>query len=128
MPDLWVERPRVYPHRCAVSGRSKVEDGPFYEFPLEYQTEDDGPTHRLYISAKYLLAPFSKPGAPVAVCTEGEALEANARADAAEAEVARLEAELLTAEQELEQAADTFARSRARRTPAKTPRRKPAPE
>ena len=74
MPDRWVERPRVFPHKCAISGKGDIESGPYYEFPLEWFAfpADDAPPQRLYISAKYLRAPFDREDAPYRLVSEEE--------------------------------------------------------
>lgn len=115
MPDCWVERPRVFPYKCAVSGKGDVESGPYYEFPVEYLAFDGGPSCRLYISAKYMSVPFSRPGAPDAFgfAELVEELE-QSRQRVMELET---ENEELTATVEAER--DVFARARARKAPAR---------
>lgn len=111
MPDRWLPTPRVYPFKCAISGRSSRDQGPYYEFPLEYREGEDGPICRLAISAKYLQMPFEKEDAPP---TNESALRSEC--EDLRLTITELQSEIDTLEASLEAERDLFAKARAKRT------------
>lgn len=130
MPNVWVEIPRKFPHRCFVSGRSKREDGPYFEFDVEYQDPQDHELapRQLYISAKYLMLCFTKEGGPDASVVASADLELlQERIQDLETSNEELAAEVSTLTTSLDRQADVFAAARARKTPARTPRKTKAP-
>lgn len=127
MPDVWVERPRVYPYRCAISGRSKPEDGPYFEFSLEFQRGDGEPSERLYIAEKYLLAPLNRADSPVSVLSAEEIRQQELEREDLRAERDRLEEQVEDLGRQLDHQADVFARARTRKQQQRrrAPRKKP---
>ena len=120
----WVERPRVYPHRCFMSHKGDIESGPYYEFEREYyeQPSDDATPARFYISRKYLLMALQADGGPkLASAEQHEALQAE-RDDLA-TRVEELEAENNLLSLQLDQERDVFARARVK-APKRAPRAK----
>ena len=127
MPDCWVERPRVYPHKCAVSGKGDIESGPYYEFAVEYfpYAADDAPAARLYISAKYLRAPFDRDKAPFRLVSEEEHEQLVLEREELLAERDELAAQVDELEKQLDVERDVFAKARTKRS---TSRRRAAAE
>lgn len=124
MPDRWVDRPRVYPHKCAISGKGDIESGPYYEFAVEYYQypADDATPARLYISEKYLRAPFGREDAPLRLVSETEHEQLELERQELITERDELAGEVAELERQLDVERDTFAKARTKRT---LPRRAP---
>lgn len=123
----WVDRPRVYPHKCAISGKGDVESGPYFEFDREYYEHpaDDATPARLYIRAKYLRGAFDVDGSPIRVAPEEELVALEVELEDVKATLAERESELNLANVSLEHERDVFARARVRNS---APARKTAPK
>ena len=125
MPQHWVDRPKKYPYRCAISGKSEAKDGPYFDMDLEFLRYEGGPIEHLFIREKYLLMAFDTPGAPHRVLSVADADSLAAENAALAEELAAKTAEVEDLQVALDRQADVFARARTRKT---TARRKPRPK
>ena len=125
MPQHWVDRPKKYPYRCAISGKSEAKDGPYFDMDLEVLRHDGGAIEHLYIREKYMLAAFQAPGSPYRVLSQDEAHKLIEENELLRENVAGKVAEIEDLQVALDRQADVFARARTRKT---TARRKPRPK
>lgn len=120
----WIDRPRVYPHRCFISRKGDMESGPYFEFEGEYfeQPSDDATPCRFYVSLKYLLAPFQRDDTPVKLMTEEQFEALVAERDELALRVEELEGEADLLSKSLEHERDVFARARVKAPSRRQPK------
>lgn len=124
----WIDRPRVYPHKCALSAKGDAESGPYYEFEREYfeYPSDDATPCRFYLRLKVMLEALRREDSPVKIMTEEDFEAIVAERDDLAAQLEEREAELNLANVALEHERDVFARARVKNAPTRRAPRKGA--
>jgi hypothetical protein len=120
----WLDRPRVYPHKCALSSKGDIESGPYFEYEREYfeQPSDDATPCRFYITAKMMLQALAREDSPIKVMTEEQFEALTAERDDLAARVSELESEADLLSKSLEHERDVFARARVKAPTKRQPR------
>ena len=120
----WIDRPRVYPHKCALSSKGDTESGPYFEYEREYfeHPSDDATPCRFYITAKVMLQAFAREDSPVKLMTEEQFGALQAERDELALRLEELESENNLLSLQLDQERDVFARARVKAPARKRPK------